>query len=70
MVTQLNFLEKQLQRLKNPATADLVTSDLCALRDILTSPANFRVVMATDVDKLKDPLEPWEAFVQKSKSVR
>ena len=70
MVAQLKFLEKQLQRLKDPTTADLVTSDLFSVRDALTSPANLRVFMATDVDKLANPLEPWESFVQRATSVR
>ena len=70
MVTQLKFLEKQLQRLKDPATADLVTSDLCRVRDTLTSPGNLRVFMATDIDKLTTPLKPWESFIENSKSER
>ena len=70
MVAQLKFLEKQLARLKDPATADLVTSDLCRVRDILTSPGNLRVFMATDIDKLTSPLKPWGMFMQRAKSER
>lgn len=68
MVTQLQFLEKQLQKLKDPATADLVISDMTTVRDTLTSPANLRVVMATDVGGLSgsNPLEPWAVFVEKA----
>lgn len=70
MVAQLEFLEKQLQRLKDSKTADLVTSDLYHVRDTLTSPGNLRVFMATDVNKLTTTLEPWELFVQEAKSER
>lgn len=68
MVTQLQFLEKQLQKLKDPATADLVISDMTTVRDTLTSLANLRVVMATDVGGLSgsNPLEPWAVFVEKA----
>ncbi|CAI8039021.1 Uncharacterized protein C05D11.1 [Geodia barretti] len=68
MVTQLKFLEKQLARLKDPATASLVTSDLCRVRDTLTSPGNLRVFMATDIDKLSTPLQPWEIFMGRANS--
>ena len=69
MVMQLQFLEKQLQKLKDPATVDLVISDMTSVRDTLTSPANLRVVMATDVGGLSslDPLEPWAVFVEKAR---
>ena len=70
MVTQLKFLEKQLARLKDPATASLVTSDLCRVRDTLTSPGNLRVFMATDIDKLSTPLQPWEIFMGRANSKR
>lgn len=68
MVTQLQFLEKQLHKLKDPATADLIISDMTTVRDTLTSPANLRVVMATDVGGLSgsNPLEPWAVFVEKA----
>ena len=68
MVTQLKFLEKQLARLKDPASASLVTSDLCRVRDTLMSPGNLRVFMATDIDKLSTPLQPWDIFMGKANS--
>ena len=70
MVVQFKFLEKQLEKLKNPLTADKVTSDLYRVRDTLTSLSNLRVFMATDVHQLPSPLEPWQMFVQKATSPR
>ena len=67
MVAQLEFLEKQLKKLKDSTMADSVTSDLYVVRDTLTSPANLRVFMATEVNKLTTPLEPWELFVQEAR---
>ena len=69
-MTQQKFLEKQLAKLKDPATASLVTSDLCRVRDALTSPGNLRVFMATDIDKLSTPLKPWEIFMGRANSKR
>jgi Zn-dependent M16 (insulinase) family peptidase len=68
MVTQHQFLKDQLKKLKDPATSENVLKNLRSVRDSLMLPGNHAVFMATDVDKLTTPLEPWEAFTQSSKS--
>ena len=70
MIVQLKLLEKLVLSLKDPNTSEVVTSDLYRVRDTLTLPSNLRVFMATDIDNLTDPLQPWTSFIQRSDKER
>lgn len=60
MVTQASYLGGLKEK-----GQEQVLESLKFTREKLVSPNNLRIIMATDVTKLSNPLEPWNNFISK-----
>lgn len=58
MVSQLKFLNRLQESLKDPKTANSVLADMKELKNFLTDPAHFRLFIDADVNCL--PEEAWK----------
>ena len=61
LVNQQCFLKNILKKIDR--SANKVISDLEEVRYHLTTPSNMMVNMATDLNILTNPMEPWQKFL-------